>query len=156
MGSDGRCNIQGFAALRLPWVTGHPDRRSPVGAGFLRGRRIDNGPNSTGIFAIRRPKTLPVSLSQTGSEPLQGSGRVGMSLTQGSRGAANPGLSKTSPSDLVHAHPEFPVPSCISICEGHHLFLLLPSCPDLPSRPPAEFRFRKRQRRSRSRTSHVH
>jgi hypothetical protein len=44
---------------------------SPEGAGFMCGRRIDNGPNSTGIFTIRRPKALPVSLIQAESEPLQ-------------------------------------------------------------------------------------
>ncbi|MFN7765998.1 MAG: hypothetical protein ACK5UC_02200, partial [Planctomycetaceae bacterium] len=32
------------------------------------------------------------------SEPLQGSSTIWMSPTQGSRGAANPGLSKSSPS----------------------------------------------------------
>ena len=68
------------------------------------------------ISIVRRPMVRPICVIHSSSEPLQDSGRLCMSPTQGSRCAANPGLSKSSPSGNNPGRCWCAVNLAISLC----------------------------------------
>ena len=88
---------QGSCAA-LPWVARQPDRFIPEGDGFTRAAELRYGRNSTHLTGVRRLIDEGGFRDSHVSEPRWGSCVLWMALTQGSRCAANPGLSKSSPS----------------------------------------------------------
>jgi hypothetical protein len=108
----------GFAAPRLPWVGDIPTRPEPwrgslpawlTETGSIFGLLMAKMPVEFGSLSIRLPRRKP---APTGLR------RSGCPVTQGSRKAANPGLSKNVPSGHGLAHrplPDFQPFSCLLI-----------------------------------------